>query len=313
MEFTVSLQRVSVLERILAWFEENRRDLPWRRTRDPYAIMVSEIMLQQTQVDRVIPYFHAWLERFPTVHELADAPTADVIRMWKGLGYNRRAVNMQRAAQAVVERGGSFPESYDELLKLPGIGPYTAGAIACFAFEHDVAFIDTNMRRVLHRIFIGVDVPKPAVSDKAVLEIGWDMLPMGDAWRWNQALMEFGAVHCTARKPLCLVCPVQHACAAFPDIQAALATAGKRTAATAAVPFEQTTRYFRGRIVDALREHEGEGVPLAAIGPQIKADYAEDRDGAWLIELVHGLERDGLAKIAEAETEYDAGVRVRLP
>src|SRR5699024_1027056 len=171
---------------LLAWWHANRRDLPWRHTRDPYRIMVSEIMLQQTQVDRVIPHFHAWLERFPTVHELAESPTAEVIRMWKGLGYNRRAVNMQRTAQAVVERGGVFPETVEELLKLPGIGPYTAGAIACFAFEQDVAFIDTNMRRVLHRLFVGVDVPKPTISDKEIVAIGAEVLPAGDAWNWNQ-------------------------------------------------------------------------------------------------------------------------------
>src|SRR5680860_695110 len=136
------------------WWEINQRDLPWRHTRDPYRILVSEVMLQQTQVDRVIPHFHRWLERFPTVQALAEAPTADVIQMWAGLGYNRRAVNLQRTAQAVLELGGEFPRDVESLKSLPGIGSYTAGAIACFAFEHDVAFIDTNMRRVLHRVFL---------------------------------------------------------------------------------------------------------------------------------------------------------------
>src|SRR3954469_15130699 len=138
-----------VREHLLGWFEANRRDLPWRRTRDPYRILVSEIMLQQTQVDRVIPYYENFLSLFPTVQDLAEAPTSQVIQAWAGLGYNRRAVNLQRTAQGVVERFvGVFPRSSEELRLLPGIGPYTSGAVACFAFEQDAAFIDTNMRRV---------------------------------------------------------------------------------------------------------------------------------------------------------------------
>ena len=133
-----------------------RRDLPWRRTRDPYAILVSEVMLQQTQVDRVLPYYTRFLERFPTVEDLAAAATSDVIRFWSGLGYNRRAVNLQRAARAVVDEfGGSFPDDPADLKKLPGIGAYTAGAIAAFAHERDVAFLDTNMRRVISRVIFG--------------------------------------------------------------------------------------------------------------------------------------------------------------
>jgi A/G-specific adenine glycosylase len=290
--------------------------------------MVSEIMLQQTQVDRVLPYWHAWMERWPTVHELAAAPVADVIRAWKGLGYNRRAVNLQRAAQAVVDRGGGFPHTVEGLLALPGIGPYTAGAVACFAFEQDVPFIDTNMRRVLHRIFVGVDVPKPTVPDRAVLEIAADVLPAGHGWTWNQAIMEFGAIHCTAKKPLCMICPVQAQCNAFPKIQAALA-ANVKAPKGKSPPFEQTNRYFRGRILDELRAHEGEGVSLSKMGPAVKQQFAEG-DYPWLLELVTALERDGLlviddrppaqvpvGMVAEDSAVYDAGtvenVRVRLP
>ena len=314
---------------ILAWFEQHRRDLPWRHTRDPYAIMVSEIMLQQTQVDRVIPYWRDWMDRWPTVRELASAPVAEVIRAWKGLGYNRRAVNLQRAAQAVVDNGGAFPTTVDGLLDLPGIGPYTAGAIACFAYEQDVAFIDTNMRRVLHRIFVGVDIPKPTIPDKQVLEIAAEVIPAGNGWTWNQAIMEFGAIHCTARKPMCLTCPLQSSCAAFPEIQGALLEAS-RAKLGKSIPFEQTNRYFRGRIMDELRAHEGEGVSLAEMGPAVKAGFAK-ADYPWLLELVNALERDGLLAIetsvpkgrfelsgvAEESAEYDATpveqIRVRLP
>ena len=316
----------TVQSALLAWLAQHRRDLPWRHTRDPYAILVSEIMLQQTQVDRVLPYWHEWMDRWPTVHELAAAPVADIIRAWKGLGYNRRAVNLQRAAQAVVDRGGDFPQTVQGLLDLPGIGPYTAGAVACFAFEQDVAFIDTNMRRVLHRIFVGVDVPNPTISDKQVLEVAADAIPAGLGWTWNQAIMEFGAIHCTAKKPHCLICPVQAQCSAFPEIQAALAANGNTTRSKR-IPFEQTNRYFRGRIMDELRAHEGEGVTLADMGPAVKAGFASG-DYPWLLELVTALERDGLlvtgagahlpiGASAEDAAVYEAGsveeIRVRLP
>lgn len=303
---------------LLGWWDDNARDLPWRRTRDPYRILVAEIMLQQTQVDRVIPYYHQWLERFPDVAALAAAPTAEVIRLWKGLGYNRRAVNLQRAATAVVERGGAFPESVDELLALPGIGPYTAGAIACFAFERDVPFIDTNMRRVLHRLAFGSDVPQPVANDRQVLAMAERLLPAGDGWRWNQALIEFGALQCTARTPACVVCPLQKECEAFPgvltDIQEQASE--RRASRGTAVPFQQSNRYFRGRILDALRD-AGEGsIGLMELGGTVKPGF-ESSDLPWLTELVIALERDGLTAVAEESPEYDAGngggIRVGLP
>lgn len=298
---------------LLAWWHANRRDLPWRKTRDPYRIMVSEVMLQQTQVDRVIPYYHRWFDVFPTVSDLAAAPTAEVIRLWAGLGYNRRAVNMQRTAQAVVQRGGEFPTTIKDLVKLPGIGPYTAGAIACFAFEQDVPFIDTNMRRVLHRLLLGVEIPKPIASDKEITLLAAQILPPGDGWNWNQGLIEFGALQCTARKPLCIVCPLQSECNAYPDIQTAIAESTKTARGRRQVPFEQTNRYFRGRIVDALRDHEGEGLTISDLGLLLRPAFAEE-DVPWLLEIVQGLERDGLAAIAEDAAPYDVSeTRVRLP
>ncbi|GIW03923.1 MAG: hypothetical protein KatS3mg059_0543 [Thermomicrobiales bacterium] len=213
----------TVQERIRSWFRIHGRDLPWRRTRDPYHILVAEIMLQQTQVERVLPYYAAFLERFPTIQALAQASPAEVIRLWGGLGYNRRAVNLQRAAQHIVQQhGGRFPCTVDALRRLPGIGPYTAGAIACFAFEQAVPFLDTNIRRVLHRVFAGPEVPRPLVSEATLAHIAARAVPPDAAWEWNQAVMEFGAVHCTARKPACSVCPVQAHCQAFPAILTAL-------------------------------------------------------------------------------------------
>jgi len=318
-----------VRDRLLAWFDVNARDLPWRRTRDPYRVLVSEIMLQQTQVDRVIPHYERFLVAFPFVEALAAAPTAEVIRLWSGLGYNRRAVNLQRAARAVVDdHGGVFPDTVEALLALPGIGPYTAGAVACFAFERDGAFIDTNMRRVLHRLFLGPEGERTGTTERATLAVAAEIVPPGNGWTWNQALIEFGALHCTARRPACVICPLRERCEAAPTIQTSLATAnvtGKAKAARA-VPFEQTNRYARGRVVEALREATGtdgkdEGVRLRDLGPKVRPAFT-DADVPWLYGVVEGLQRDGLAHVIREEgtaydpapAEGDAGnVLVRLP
>ena len=309
---------------LLAWFAENRRDLPWRQTRDPYRIMISEVMLQQTQVDRVIPYYNAWLDRFPTVAALATAPTAEVIRIWAGLGYNRRAVNLQRAAKFVVEHlAGAFPTDVEALRALPGIGPYTAGAIACFAFERDVAFLDTNMRRTLHRIFFGVDVPAQSASERELLDVADEVLPEGQGWVWNQALIEFGALHCTARRPACVVCPVQTECRAFPEIQSAIARLPSGSRRKQEAPFSGSSRYYRGRVINILRDLDeaagGADIDLPTLGPRLRDDFSQ-ADVPWLYELVQGLARDGLAQVAEEKAPYDLGeagdvpkVRVRLP
>jgi A/G-specific adenine glycosylase len=180
---------------VLKWYSQNARDLPWRKTRDPYAILVSEVMLQQTQVARVVPRYVEWLERWPTADALASATPADVIRAWSGLGYNRRAVNLHRCAQAVAARGG-FPTEPEELRRLPGIGPYTAAAIACFAFGAQIAAPDTNAKRVLERAFPGRDVS----------------VPVGRAYEWNQALFDLGREVCIARRPRCGVCPLAAGC-----------------------------------------------------------------------------------------------------
>lgn len=301
----MSEERIAAIrDALLTWFEANRRDLPWRRTRDPYRILVSEVMLQQTQVDRVVPYYERFLQAFPTVAALADAPTSVVITIWAGLGYNRRAVNLQRTAQAVMERyGGEFPRDPARLLDLPGIGPYTSGAIACFAFEEPVAFLDTNMKRVIHRLVAGPDLPKARLSDRQLLSYAEQLVPPDDAWRWNQALIEFGALQCTARKPACVICPLQKECAAFPDIQTVIATlpAGSRKKNEA--PFEGSNRYYRGRLVDSLRAAEGSGIALSTLGPLVRADYAPEHI-EWLRQLVSDLERDGLAKVAEPRATY---------
>ena len=303
-------------DNLLRWFRCVQRDLPWRHTRDPYAILVSEVMLQQTQVDRVIPYYTRFLVHFPTAQALSEAPVAEVIKLWSGLGYNRRAVNLQRAAQVVVsEYGGIFPAEPEALRKLPGLGPYTAGAVAAFAFERDVAFLDTNMRRVVTRLVFGVN----SVPEREVQAAAECLLPPGHGWEWNQELIEFGALQCTARKPACIVCPLSAQCAAFPHIQGALAAPGKRSRPTER--FETSSRYYRGRIVERLRGLPGddaEGISLASLGPHLREEFTE-ADLPWLAGLVRGLQRDGLAAIAEEQPGYDATPeltlhsRIRLP
>jgi A/G-specific adenine glycosylase len=276
-------------------------------------------MLQQTQVDRVLPYYARFLERFPTVEDLAAASTADVIRIWSGLGYNRRAVNLQRAARAVVDDlGGSFPEDPTDLKKLPGIGAYTAGAIAAFAHERDVAFLDTNMRRVVSRVIFGSE----STRESDAIEAANTLVPPGDGWTWNQALIEFGALQCTARRPACIVCPLRDECAAYPTMQVALQRTSSRPRNAKAEPFQSTRRFYRGRIVEALRAlptTEPAGIPLAELGPRVREGFTSE-ELPWLRELVDGLQRDGLALVAEDSPSYDAdheradtGPRVRLP
>src|SRR3989449_11634656 len=203
---------------LLRWYTASQRDLPWRTTYDPYAILVSEIMLQQTQVDRVMPKYEQFLTAFPTLADLAQASTADVISVWVPLGYNRRAVNLQSIArQVLAEYDGRIPDTIDGLLKLKGVGRYTAGAIACFAYRKQVATVDTNIRRVLHRIFLGLDSPEPKINDTQMLTVAEQVLPPDEAYNWNQALMDLGATICTSNNPRCTQCPVQDVCAAYAE------------------------------------------------------------------------------------------------
>jgi len=201
--------------KLLAWYARHKRALPWRDEPDPYRIWVSEIMLQQTQVETVIPYYQRWLARFPSVTALAAAPLHDVLAAWEGLGYYSRARNLHRAAQMVAtERGGALPHTLAELLALPGIGRYTAGAIASIAFGVDAPVLDGNVKRVLARAFnIQSDVKSPAGA-KEMWALAGSLVPPGKAGDYNQALMDLGATVCTPRAPACERCPVRTLCAA---------------------------------------------------------------------------------------------------
>jgi A/G-specific adenine glycosylase len=198
---------------LLSWYERHQRDLPWRRTQDPYAIWVAEIMLQQTRVETVLPYYTLFLGRFPTLEALAAAPLGDVLKAWEGLGYYARARNLHAAARWVVqERDGHLPASADALLELPGIGPYTASAIASIAFGQDVVALDGNLRRVLCRIFGIDDDPGRSNTQRQLERLAMDMLPTGRADDFNQALMDLGATVCTPAAPHCLICPFINVC-----------------------------------------------------------------------------------------------------
>ena len=202
--------------RLLAWYREHGRDLPWRRTRAPYRILVSEIMLQQTQVDRVVPKYHEFLRRYPTLGRLAVARVDEVRRLWYPLGYNIRPVRLHAIARETLARyGGRLPDSEERLRALPGIGRYTAGAILSFAYGRDVPILDTNVRRVLGRVFLGAR--RAAARREAFF---WDLaaalVPRGRGYDWNQALMDFGATHCTPRKPRCGGCPMKGFCRSYP-------------------------------------------------------------------------------------------------
>jgi A/G-specific adenine glycosylase len=211
-------QRQAFRRRLLAWYDEHGRDLPWRRASDPYHILVSEIMLQQTQVDRVLPKYEEWLRKYPSLAALADAPVDEVVGTWYPLGYNIRPRRLHSIArEAVASYGGLLPSDEATLLSFKGIGQYTAGAIRSFAFRERAAILDTNVARVLYRIFAheggkAVSWRSHTPTRKRLWAISHSLVPRKRAFDFNQALMDFGAIVCVARKPKCLLCPMASMC-----------------------------------------------------------------------------------------------------
>ena len=217
-------------QRLLTWYGRHGRDLPWRRTDDPYHILVSEIMLQQTQVDRVLPKYHEWLDKFPSLHALAGADEAHVTSTWRPLGYNIRPKRLQAIAREAVSRyGGRLPDDEATLLSFKGIGAYTAGAIRSFAFRQRAAILDTNVARVLFRVFVGAGDPKSHAMTKHLWALSEALLPRRQVFDFNQALMDFGAMVCVARTPACHACPMAKGCRAR---AAGIATRRGRSAAS---------------------------------------------------------------------------------
>lgn len=253
---TASLTSERLVDPVVAWFDAHARDLPWRAPdRTPWGVLVSEVMLQQTPVVRVEPAWRAWMRTWPTPADLADAPTADVLRAWDRLGYPRRALRLQECARALVERhDGQVPDDEDALLALPGIGAYTAAAVRAFAFGRRSVVLDTNVRRVIARAVGGEALPAPALtaaeSRRAAALVP---APARGAARWAAASMELGALVCTARSPRCDVCPVVSSCAWL----AAGRPADEHGARRRTQAWAGTDRQVRGRIMALLREAIG--------------------------------------------------------
>ena len=315
---TIELEHLSDVQRaLLAWFRENVSDLPWRRNPDPYAVLVSEFMLQQTQRERAAPKFLEFMTRFPTLQVLAGASAAAVIRAWTGLGYNSRALRLHRIARELADARREIPCEVKALRKLPGIGEYTAGAVACYGFGQPVSFVDTNIRRVLRRVICGEAYPEPRVKqDRWLAEAA---LSRTDPVAWNSALMDLGASVCKATAPRCDACPLQvHCCArpAFlqsndlPSQRVAERRATYRTLGPATERFEASDRFIRGRIVEVLRripEHaalDGPALALAASGNGRSPD--KDR----ILRLAERLVKE---EMLVTEIRHDGVLRFRLP
>jgi A/G-specific adenine glycosylase len=268
--------------RVLDWFSEAGRDLPWRATRDPYRVLVAEVLAQQTQAERAAAAWPRFLERFPDVDALAGAAPAEVLRAWQGLGYNRRALALRRTAQAVVERGG-WPDTVEELAALPGVGPYTARAVACFALGLRVAPVDTNVARVLARSLTGID---PSQLTPAARQRLADQALAQDAWAWSSALMDVGALHCRPR-PRCGGCPLELTCR-----WRALGPAAPPPRPTGQAPFATSDRRWRGAVVRALAGAP-DGLDRAALAEAVQAGAA-DRPAGWFDGLLARLESEGM-------------------
>ncbi len=237
---------------ILAWYGRNKRDLPWRRTTDPYAILVSEVMLQQTQVDRVIPKYAAWLARFPGFAALAAAPRSEVLRQWSGLGYNSRAVRLHALAKLLVEQhSGQLPSTEEELVRLPGIGLYTAGALMVFAHDRPGHCIDVNIERIFRRTFFSRTSTGITKSKTKIEKIFIDSFPEKRATDYGNALMDLGSAVCTATKPKCDGCPVYNLCKSRGERPDEKKAREKRKQPA----FLHSNRWWRGRILKAVNEN----------------------------------------------------------
>src|SRR3989338_3010155 len=286
---------------ILGWYSSHQRNLPWRQNPTPYHVLISEIMLQQTQVQRVIEKFKEFTTLFPTIYHLANASTADVIRAWSGLGYNRRALLLHQFAQEGVEKyKGVIPRSAVELLTLPGIGPYTAGAIASFAYNQPDPAIDVNVRRIYQRYFHGKDqgLPMGRKEEQELYELAKRSIPNNKSAEFHNALMDFGYLVCTRDTPMCAQCPLKTSCQFFP-----LYNVKKKKALFVMEKKEEKgvfegdrfipNRIFRGRIVEFARKNESKGVFIAELGKMIKKDYTK-KEEKWLRELLEKLQNEKL-------------------
>ena len=276
----------NTISKVFLWWDSEKRDLPWRISRDPWAILVSEFMLQQTQASRVVEKYKTFLKRFPNPTTCANSTPGKVIELWSGLGYNRRAINLHRTAKTIAEKHkGTVPDELSLLLDLPGIGDYTARAILAFSFEKDVAVVDVNVKRVLSRL------EGRTLSMKEAQSIADQKLPTGEGWRWNQAMIEIGATICTARKTKCDKCPLKETCMWTKNQAAtdpAISVKSKKLET-----FEGSDRQGRGKLINALRNEP----IMEKDAPQI---FGWPNDHKRCKRVLEKLEKDGLIVIADS-------------
>lgn len=291
MEFTRSL---------LAWYRRNARAFPWRSARvDPYVVLVSEIMLQQTQAQRVAEALPRFLDRFPSLHALGSASNADVIRQWKGMGYNSRALRLRDAARMIVQQhDGVVPSDVDALRKLPGIGPYASASIATFAYNRRVVVLDVNVRRVYSRWMRRQQTTIDVERDEALAQFAMTVIPQRTPARWHHAVMDLGATICTARKPLCTSCPMADLCPSAHVLEHA-----QRIKRAEPMFRGEPQRLWRGRFVNALREAPNGLSPSALVAAAGAARLASDEQ-VWFRAMIDALVRDGVIE--------RAGTRIRL-
>ncbi|MCC7437585.1 MAG: A/G-specific adenine glycosylase [Armatimonadetes bacterium] len=327
LPLTFHLFHRSIRGQLLEWFRQQGKEFPWRKLKreegatvivDPYVVLVSEVMLQQTQAARVAARLPEFLGQFPSLGSLAAASTATLLRAWQGMGYNRRALRLQGAARAIMEdHAGVFPSDATQLRALPGLGEYTVRAIQCFAFGMDVPVVDVNIQRVLSRLFFRCHWPRAVMPPATVMAVAAAMLPAGEGFRWNQALMDLGSTICTARKPNCSGCPLHSDCASAEIPQLTLFHPDDvRTPEPTLCGIPQ--RFWRGKMVEALRHAEG-GVPAhrlvddaaKLLGYQKKMKLNEEREG---LNILAALLQEGLAtRIGVQEGELREGDVVMLP
>ena len=284
------------------WYRRYGRSLPWRGESDPYRIILSEIMLQQTQVSRVLGAYPRFLRRFPSMSSLARARRRDVVLAWHGMGYNNRAVRLHALASVLVEREMRIPSDAPSLLELPGIGKYTAHAILSSVHGLPVPVVDVNIRRLLSRVFWRMPSTAGMRSEPEIWRKAGSILPRRGVYDWNQALMDIGATICTARAPACLRCPLGEICASRTTMTHAGRRSRKSEPGLRGVP----NRIYRGRIVEALRKTEA-GFRAEALGRAIHPEFSA-HDLPWLKSLLAGLERDGLIRVRPGRTPPDSRV-----
>lgn len=284
---------MNIASPLLAWYKRHGRDLPWRKTRDPYRIVVSELMLQQTQVSRGLIFYPRWLERFPDWNALANASNAEVIEAWAGLGYNRRALMLRDMARTIVAEG--IPKKASDWLRLKGVGPYTAAAIACFSFKERILPIDTNIRRVLGRVFLGKPFPEQ-INDPAIQTKTPSLLQAKEFHDIPQALFDLATSVCT-KTPQCAICPLKDLCPCANGFMAGDYLTPKRTIKKANETKHRDKPYpdriYRGRILKYIREEKSVRHAIK-IGAVIDPNFDSKKDQTWLEAMLGRLIRDGL-------------------